>query len=171
MTIAHAQALAPKLHVFEAAPDEDEAGLTELARWCVGYAPVAAPDPPDGVWIDVAGVTHLFGSEEALLDDLVSRLSRQGFAARAAVADAPGCAWAVVRYGSVKVVAPSRSVDAVASLPVQALRLPETIVSAMHRLGIERIGQLAALPRAPMVRRFGTQSCCSTGLAGMSQPD
>ena len=28
----------------------------------------------------------------------------------------------------------------------------------MHRLGIERVGQLAALPRAPMVRRFGTQA-------------
>jgi protein ImuB len=45
MTIAHAQVLVPKLHVFEAFPDEDEASLTELARWCLGYAPVAAPDP------------------------------------------------------------------------------------------------------------------------------
>ena len=116
------------------------------------------PDPPDGVWIDVAGVTHLFGSEEALLDDLVGRLSRQGFAARAAVADAPA---APGRWRAM--AAPSWWRRAAPSMPWRACRSRRCACrrrssSAMHRLGIERIGQLAALPRAPMVRRFGTQA-------------
>jgi protein ImuB len=158
LTITHAKALVPGLHVVEANPEEDAAALTELARWCIGYSPLVAPNPPDGVWIDVAGVTHLFGGEEKLIDDLTGRLARQGVAAMAAVADAPGCAWAVARYGKEKTVAPGRCVDAVASLPVQALRLPQATVDALHRLGVERIGQLAALARAPMVRRFGTDA-------------
>ena len=46
------------------------------------------------------------------------------------------------------------------SMPSRACRsrpcgLPTTQLEALHRLGIERIGQLAAMPRAPMVRRFG----------------
>jgi len=158
ITVAHAKALVPGLHVVEATPEEDAAMLTELARWCIGYSPLVAPSPPDGVWIDITGVTHLFGGEERLIDDLVGRLARQGIAARAVVADAPGCAWAVARYGESKIVAPSGCVGAVASLPVQALRLPAVTVDALHRLGIERIGQLAALARAPMVRRFGTEA-------------
>ncbi len=154
-TIAHAQALVPNLHIVDSTPAEDEATLNELARWCIGYSPIVAPDPPDGVWLDIAGVAHLFGSEEKLLAHLVGRLVNQGVQATACVADAPGAAWAVARYGAQAVVPPGRSVEAVASLPVPALRLPQATVEALHRLGVERVGQLAAMPRAPMVRRFG----------------
>jgi protein ImuB len=156
-TIAHAQAMVPNLHVVDATPEEDEASLNELARWCIGYSPVAAPDPPDGVWIDIAGAAHLFGGEEQLVTHLVKRLVAQGIQAAACVADAPGTAWAVARYGKQIVAPPGRSVEAVASLPVAALRLPQVTIAALHRLGIERIGQLAAMPRAPMVRRFGKE--------------
>ena len=156
-TIAHAQALVPNLHIVEAAPQEDEASLTELARWCIGYSPIVAPDPPNGIWIDIAGVAHLFGSEEKLVAHLVGRLVAQGIQATACVADAPGTAWAVARYGNERIVPPGRSIEAVASLPVPALRLPQETVESLHRLGIERIGQLAAMPRAPMVRRFGKE--------------
>ncbi len=155
MALAQAQALVPNLHVTNATPEEDEASLRELARWAIGYSPVVAPDPPDGLWIDIAGVAHLFGSEEALLQDLTDRLTRQGIAAKAAVADAPGAAWAVARFGPGGIVPTGRMVDAVATLPLASLRLAADKLGALHRLGIERVGQLAAMPRAPLVRRFG----------------
>lgn len=155
MALAQAQALIPNLHVNDATPDEDEASLRELARWAINYSPVVAPDPPDGLWIDIAGASHLFGSEEELLRDLISRLTRQGIGAKAAVADVPGAAWAVARYGAGGVVPTGRTVDAVATLSIRALRISAEKLGALHRLGIERIGQLAAMPRAPLVRRFG----------------
>ncbi len=157
-TIAHAQALVPGLHIRDAAPEDDKAALTRLALWCLHYSPIVAPDPPDGVWIDIAGADHLFGGELNVINDLVARLTSKGIAARAAAADAPGTAWAVARYGSEPIVPPGRAVDAVASLPVQALRLDQKTLDVMHRLDIERVGQLAAMPRAPMTRRFGTKT-------------
>ncbi|QRM28065.1 DUF6504 family protein [Microvirga sp. VF16] len=156
-TIAHAQALVPNLHIVDATPEEDEASLTELARWCIGYSPIVAPNPPDGVWIDIAGADHLHGGEKELLTKLVRRIRDQKIGADACVADAPGTAWAVVRYGKEIVIPPGRSIEAVANLPVPALRVPPATVEALHRLGIERIGQLAAMPRAPLVRRFGKE--------------
>ena len=48
--------------------------LRQLARWAIRYSPVVAPDPPDGLWIDIAGVEHLFGGEEALLEELIDRV-------------------------------------------------------------------------------------------------
>jgi len=155
MALAQAQALVPNLHVAEATPEEDDASLRELARWAINYSPVVAPDPPDGLWIDIAGAAHLFGGEVELLDDLTSRLTRQGIAAKAAVADAPGTAWAVARYGAGGVVPTGRNVEAVAPLSIRSLRIVPDKLSALHRLGIERVGQLAAMPRAPLVRRFG----------------
>lgn len=74
MTVAHAQALVPDLAIAEARPGADEQALTELALWCLRYAPVVAPDPPGGVLIDIAGAAHLHaGGEAALLADLVER--------------------------------------------------------------------------------------------------
>ena len=55
----------------------------------------------------------------------------------------------------VLLVGTGRHIDALAPLPVAALRLEPAALELLARLGIDRIGQLAAMPRAPLVRRFG----------------
>jgi protein ImuB len=157
MPVAQSQALVPGLTVLEARPEDDTAALRRLAGWCLRYAPLAAAAPPDGVWIDVTGSAHLQGGETRLLRDLVSRLLGLGFTARAAVADTPGAAHAMARFGGHEVtVVPSGGQEAaLARLPLAALRLPEETLEGLRLMGIEQIGALAALPRAPLVRRFG----------------
>ena len=54
MTVAHAQALVPGLQMIEAAPEEDAQALARLALWCLRYASIVAPDPPDGVIIEMS---------------------------------------------------------------------------------------------------------------------
>jgi protein ImuB len=74
MTVTHAQSLVTDLTVIEATPDDDEAALIRLALWCIKYSPLVTPDPPDGIFIDVAGSAHLFQGEAALIGDLCRRL-------------------------------------------------------------------------------------------------
>src|SRR3954454_4363606 len=100
MSLADARARYPKLPVVEADPEADRHLLERIADWCDRYTPLVGLDPPDGLFLDVTGCAHLFGGEAALARDLLTRLRRQGFAARAAVADTPGGAWAVARYGA-----------------------------------------------------------------------
>jgi len=162
MAVGHACALIPDLTVVEADAAGDAAALARLAAWCLRrYAPLAAPDPPGGIWIDATGCAHLFGGEAAMLADLVGRLTAQGFAARAAIADTPGAAHAVARFAPgderVRVVPAGGNADALADLPVEALRLPPAAVDGLRRLGFERIGPLAAAPRAPVALRFGNE--------------
>ncbi|HEY0182789.1 MAG TPA: DNA polymerase Y family protein [Rhodopila sp.] len=128
--------------------------MAGLAEWCLRYAPLAAVDPPDGLWIDVTGSAHLHGGETRLLRDLVARLSAQGWTACAAVADTPAVAHAIARFGGGGVVPPGAAV--MADFPVEALRLPADILAELRLMGFERIGPLAAAARAPLVRRFGT---------------
>ena len=156
MPVAQGQAVVPELTVLEARPEDDAAALRRLAGWCLRYAPLTAAAPPDGVWIDVTGSAHLHGGETRLLRDLVSRLLAQGFAARAAVADTPGAAHAMARFGGqeVTVVPSGGQRAALARLPLGALRLPEATLDGLRLMGIEQIGALATLPRAPLVRRF-----------------
>lgn len=158
MTLARAEAMLPGLIVLPAQPAEEQAALARLAAWCLRYAPLTASCPPDGVWIDATGATDLAGGEAALLGDLRTRLQSQGFAARAAVADTPGAAYAMARYaptGADLIVPPGGQREALAPLPVAALRLPPDVREGLARLGFDTIGPVQAAARAPMVRRFG----------------
>jgi protein ImuB len=110
LSLADARARYPSLPVAEADPEADRRLLEAVADWCDRYTPLIGLDPPEGLTLDITGCAHLFGGECALARDLVLRLARQGFSARAAVADTVGCAWAVARYESVAaalVAAPS----------------------------------------------------------------
>ena len=111
---------------------------------------------PDGIFIDVAGSSHLFKGEAALLKDLLARLDKSQIRAKAAIADTPGCAWAVARYGKADIVPAGRASDAIGSLPVAALRLGEPLIESLRDVGIERIAQLASKPRASLQTRFGS---------------
>jgi len=157
LKLAQAQARVPGLLVVPADPAGDEAALARLAAWCLRYSPLTAPDPPDGVWIDATGVAHLHGGEAGMLDDLLKRLHRNQIAARAAMADTPGAASALARYGgkSVWILPPGEATSVLPNLPVAALRLPTETLAGLSRLGFERIGPLAAAARAPLARRFG----------------
>ncbi|WP_162915258.1 Y-family DNA polymerase, partial [Desertibaculum subflavum] len=146
MTLADARALEPGLVVVDADPAADQAGLAELADWCGRYAPWTATDGEDGIRLDITGVAHLFGGEAALLADLARRLTAAGIAARTAVADTPGAAWAVARFGAGSSVAAGGTAAALASLPLGALRLPPETVQALSRVGLRAVGELAALP-------------------------
>jgi protein ImuB len=158
MLLAQAQASVPDLAMIEAVPEEDGQAQTRLAAWCLRYSPLVAPDPPDGLWIDIAGSAHLFQGEAGLLSDLVARIERHGVTIRAAVADTPGAAWAVARFAREQVVPSGCQAAAIAELPVQALRLSPDTVTGLIQLGIERVGQLAATPRAPLRLRFGDEA-------------
>ena len=159
MPLAHAHAMVPGLTVVDADTDGDAAALVRMAAWCLRYSPLTASDPPDGVWIDITGCAHLHGGEAALLADLLERLSHAGTHARAAVADTPGAAHAVVRFSPepAAVIVPGAHQAAITPLPITALRLPAETVGALRRLGFDRVGQLAETARGPLVRRFGQQ--------------
>ena len=98
MSLADARAMQPGLEAVEAEPEEDARALDNIAAWCERFTPIVVVDAPDGLFLDITGCAHLFGGEEALRDQIVTRLHAQGFASRAAMAPTPGAAWALARY-------------------------------------------------------------------------
>ena len=157
MPLAQAMATVPGLVVADADPEGDRRALSDLAAWCLHWSPLTAPDPPDGLWIDVTGCAHLHGGEQGMLDALAGRLAAAGLSVRAGLADTPGAAHAAARHGAgaVTAVAPGAQADALALLPMRALRIPGETADSLRRLGLDRVGQLFATPRGPLARRFG----------------
>jgi len=157
MSAAHAGAMVPGLHLVPADPEADATALARLGLWCQRYAPIVALDPPDGLLIDITGAAHLHGGEAPLLADLSARLERTGILARLALADTPGCAWGVARFGEGGIVPSGDASRVLAPLPVAALRLGFEAVRALQDVGLTRIGQLGDKPRAALRLRFGAE--------------
>ncbi len=156
MKLAHAQAMVPGLRITREAPQADADALAGLAAWCLRYTPLTRALPPDGIWLDITGCAHLHGGEAALLSDLAARLGAAGLCARIALADTPGAAHALAHHaGSALTIMPEGMLTTLLALPVEALRLDGEAIILLHRFGLRRIGDLAALPRAPLTRRLG----------------
>jgi len=158
MAATHARALVSDLDFRPAEPDADARLLDRLALLAVRrWTPIAAVTPADGLYLDLTGCTHLHGGEERFCRRLRAFCQRAGFTARVAVADTLGAAHALARFGpSDLVCAPvGRSGDVIASLPVAALRLNDTALSAARKFGFERVADLLPVARGPLARRLG----------------
>jgi protein ImuB len=158
MTLAHARALLPMdARVEDHAPLRDQQTLTALGRWAMRFTPVVAPDPPDGLLLDVTGCTHLFGGAQAMVRSLIDQVRRLGFTPWCALSPTIGASWALARFGSRSPIAINRDelTDALHPLPVQALRIDEPTVTALQRVGIYRIEELLKMSRASLHARFG----------------
>jgi len=167
LPLADARARLPGLRVVPAEGGADMAALAALADWCGRWTPWVSldEDGPDvvlgashGLWLDITGCAHLFGGEAALVEDILRRLARFGFAARVAVADTPGAAWAVSHHGGAKpgrVIAPGKTRAGLAKLPLAGLRLGAAEADGLERLGFRAIGDLYGIPRGALARRFG----------------
>jgi protein ImuB len=159
MPLADALAALPGLVTRRADPAGDAAALATLASRCLGFTPLAAPAPPDGVLLDIAGCAHLWGGEAGTLVAVADRVRRFGFTVRAAMAETGVGALALARAGmDGTVVPPGGLARALAPLPLAALRLDAGLVGILQRLGLRRIGDLVAQPRGPLARRLGTDA-------------
>ncbi len=149
------------MHPTLTAVPEDQAAdarlLDAIADSGQRYTPLVAVDPPDGILLDIGGCAHLFGGEDNLRGDLLGRMTRLGFSARAAIAATIGAASAAARFGDATTTADANrgERERLAPLPLAALRLPDETVAALARVGLKRIGDILDLPRAPLTARFG----------------
>ncbi|MEZ5845717.1 MAG: DNA polymerase Y family protein [Geminicoccaceae bacterium] len=154
MMFSGARALCPDLHSRPADLNGDRRFLGALRRWATRYCPWVGLEGDDGLVMDITGSAHLSGGEAAMLDDLRQRLRRSGLTVQVGLGDTRGAAWALARHGE-GVASPGAALAALGPLPVAGLRLEAETVTALQRLGLRRIAQLADTPRAPLVRRFG----------------
>lgn len=158
MTVAHARALLPgsPVHCHRHDPEGDAAALEALARWALRIAPRVAPDPPDGLLLDISGCERLYRSESRFMNMVANSLEWLGFTVRAACAATNACAWGMARFADDdRLSVPTGAErEALGPLPVEALRPLPAVCDALHEVGIDCIGHLLAMPRRELAARF-----------------
>ena len=138
-------------------PVRDRQLLQRLTNWALRFSPSVQPDERDVLFVDITGCERLFGGERNIARQAIGGLARQGFDARAAIADTLGAAYALATTGveTVQIAAPDQAAETLGPLPPRGLRLDDVTLAKLDALGIRRIGELLALPRNTLLARFG----------------
>lgn len=131
----------------------------------------------NGLIVDLTGTERVHHGEESLVRRLGEHMGQWGVHVRCAIAPTIGAAWALSRFGrsSFEIVAPydvtadksnrasaDRGIpthrtlhEMVAPIPLQALRIPDSTVQALHQLGIYSLRGLLRLPHRMLNARYG----------------
>ena len=164
------RALCPELQVQYADPGGDARALERLMLWARRWCPWTAVDGPNGLVMDTTGSDHLMGGEAEMLREIEAGLSSLGLSSDLATAPTHGAAWALSRFGGVREVCLAGALPVrMAPLPVRALRLTPDCVQLLTRLGLKTVGDLAAVPRVSLARRFSRAELVQNPLLRLDQ--
>lgn len=178
-------------------PDGDLDRLCELAEQAQQFSPLVGLELHDdlpwcgrttcqaqALFLDVSGISHLFGGEEALLAEVAQWLCGERLFAYMSIASTVGAAWALANYEILRrlesqrrtasasgLQPPAQPVDVpecqtlitdaweeaelLAALPTAALRIDDETVGKLARLGVRTLGELWQLPRDGLASRLG----------------
>jgi protein ImuB len=162
MGVVEARALIQDLDVIEQDVEGERQDHRELLLSLASFGERPSLWPAWDVSIEVGRTSHLMGGEEALASQIHRHVAALGHDVTVGVGDDPWLArlaamW-IAPHEQACVVLPSEGVARwIAELPFEALDPSRALYSAAQAIGVERVGQWAALDRASVVGRFGSE--------------
>jgi protein ImuB len=158
MAVATALALAPGLRVAPRDPAAETEALLGVAGWAAQFTPGIALEFPDSLLLDAAGSLKLFGGLALFLERLRRELAEMGWSATLAGAPTPRAAYWLALSGVERFIAFADGLEpALAELPIAVLRRDKETLEALAAIGVRTLGELRALPREGVARRFGRE--------------
>ena len=156
MAVSTALALAPGLRFAQRDPAAETEALLGVAGWAVQFTPGVALEFPDTVLLEAAGSLRLFGGLGPLLGRLRRGLADMGWSTRFAGAPTPRAAFWLALAGSERFVDSAAELEpTLAALPVAVLHCDGETQEVLGAIGVRTVGELLALPRGGVARRFG----------------
>lgn len=160
MARAAAAALAPGLRFCERDMQAERTALEGVAGWAGCYTPnvalAARPAGPGGLLLEVSGSLGLFGGLQAIADGLAQGAAAMGFTPSVACAPTAQGAWLLARAGaSSPCLTPADLPRRLQPLPVEVLDCDARTLATLESVGVRTLGEVLALPRAGLARRFG----------------
>lgn len=159
-----AQARCPELFLVQADPDRDARLFEPVVAAVDETVPGVEVLRPGLLVLGARGAARFFGSEAAAAERLVDAVAAVGVEAQIGIADE--LSTAVLAAKRAAIVAPGAGAGFLAPLLIgelavePSLAAPERgeLVDLLHRLGLRRIGDFAALTPAEVASRFGNDA-------------
>ncbi|MBB5358947.1 protein ImuB [Rhodanobacter sp. ANJX3] len=127
-----------------------------LAAWAYRYGSLVSRSLPSTLLLEVEASFKLFGPWPRLEARLRHDLSELGFRHRIVLAPNPWAARALVnRHDGLAISQEAPLQKALGQLPIDASGLPLDVCESLGRMGLRRLQQVFALPRASLGKRVG----------------
>lgn len=155
MTAAQASAVMPDLMVLARNIDLEQAASDALLDAAESFSPVVEDGGPGRVYLDLAGLSGLYGSEKAMADELARRVRQVGMEAEIGIAANKEIAYLAARCGGVRIIDAGRETEFLQWVPLELLELEPEVELQLERLGIRRLGDLTRLDSKELGSRMG----------------
>ena len=154
MLLSAAHALTRDFHALPFDPRMEAATRQMLAAWAYGFSSQVSLAFAHALVLEIAGSRALFGEWPQISRRLSSELADMGFRHRLSAAPNPVAARVLANvHPAIGVDAPQLEA-ALAGIPVERSGLPMEAAETLHRSGLRRLGQVFAVARESLARRF-----------------
>ena len=141
-------------------PPLEPAALHNLALWALQWSSQVSEDGSEGgaatLWLEIGASRQLFGGADTLRARIAAELAALGYSARLGVAPTPQGAALLARADHTANATTLTALLALLQpLPLDCLALAPEQLAALHSAGLDKIGELLALPAAALARRLG----------------
>jgi protein ImuB len=155
MVCPAALALVPSLRIVPRDPQSEAEALAGMAAWAGQFTPRVATEPPATLLLEVSGSLRLFRGLEALAGAVRRGAAEVGYGAIVSAAPtALAASWLAAAGREKLVIETARLEQALAPLPVAVLGCAKDELRTLDGIGVATLGELRALPRDGLARRF-----------------
>jgi protein ImuB len=153
-SLAAAQALTSAVATVVYDPDAEEQQRAFLAAWAYRYSSQVSTDFAHALVLEVGRSLNLFGPWPRLEARLRTELTDLGFAHRIVVAPNPYAARVLANAHDGLGLTDATLLTGLSQLPIACAGLDAQSSTALARMGLRTLGQVVALPRESIARRF-----------------
>ena len=157
-TLTAARALADGFTCIETDPRRIERMQQLLAAWAYRFSAQVSLHYPRALLLEVGSSLQLFGPWPVMEARLRQELAELGLRQRIVVASNPVAARMLANAHDGLVVADAEATrNALLNMPIQRIGLPPEAAEAFIGMGLRQLGQVLALPRDTLAKRFPAQ--------------
>ncbi|BBH66926.1 hypothetical protein ACTI_36110 [Actinoplanes sp. OR16] len=161
-----AQSLCPRVIVVEHDPGRDARAFEPVVAAIEDVVAGIEVIRPGACAVAARGPARYFGGEEAAAERIVEQVAQTcAVECQVGIADGVFAAGIAARTGIVVGAGDARGF--LSSVPISALEKPD-LTDLLKRLGVETLGQFAALPASDVLTRFGFEGALAHRLASGS---
>jgi protein ImuB len=156
LKLSTALGLQPGLTVFERDAVRETVALEGLACWAGSLTPTVSLSAPDSLLLEIGGCLRLFGGAEVMVAAAREACAAQAYTLAWAVAPTPLAALWLARDERAAICRELPAMQAtLAELSCSVAGWPAEVLASLDAFGLERLGDLRAMPAAALRRRVG----------------
>ncbi|MGH8084985.1 MAG: Y-family DNA polymerase [Lysobacter sp.] len=155
-SLGAAQAICSRFSAIEYDPAEAERWHDFLAAWAYRYSSLVNHSMPSALLLEVEASFKLFGPWPRFEAQLRADLDELGFRHRITLAPNPYAARALANtHDGLAITDEAPLHNALGQLPVERSGLAPEVATSLNRMGLRKLRQVFALPRAALGKRVG----------------